>query len=110
MRSKLEVLSYKSWGNYAGQGEEYFTLDDGNGQRKYNVHVLQTGNKFIENYLAFRDYLRAHPKKVAQYIAIKEKLRDEFGLDDYNSYNYTKSERMEALKQEATQWYKRQLQ
>ncbi len=108
--SKLEALGYKSWGNYAGQGEEYFTLDDSSGQRKYNVHVLQTGNKFIESYIAFRDYLRANSRKVAEYIAIKETLRKEFGLDDYNSYNYTKSERMEALKQEALEWYKKQLQ
>jgi len=105
MRPELEALGYKSWGDYVGTGEEYFTLNDDDGNRKYNVHILQTGNQFIRQYIAFRDYLRAHPEKVAEYIAIKEKLRDEFGIDDYNSYNATKSGRMEALKQESLVWY-----
>lgn len=104
-RSKLEDLGYKSWGDYVGTGEEYFTLDDSSGQRLYNIHTLQTGNKFIQNYISFRDYLRAHPKKVAEYIDIKKKLLKEFGSDDYNSYNLTKSQRIDALKQEAMEWY-----
>lgn len=107
-RSKLEALGYKAWGDYVDTGEEYFTLDDSSGQRRYNIHTLQTGNKFIQDYIAFRDYLRAHPKKVAEYIDIKKKLLKEFGPDDYNSYNLTKAERMDALKQEAMEWYEKQ--
>lgn len=107
MRSKFEALGYESWGDYVGTGEEYFTLNDSKGNRKYNVHTLQTGNQFIQHYIAFRDYLRTHPEKVAEYITIKEKLREEFGLEDYNSYNLTKAEKMEALKNEAKEWYKK---
>lgn len=107
-RSKLEALGYKSWGDYVGTGEEYFTLDDSSGQRRYNIHTLQTGNKFIQDYIAFRDYIRAHPEKVAEYIDIKKQLLQEFGSDDYNSYNLTKAKRMDALKQEAMEWYEKQ--
>lgn len=108
MRPELESLGYKSWGDYVGTGEEYFTLNDSAGNRIYNVHTLQTGNPFISQYIAFRDYLRTYPEKASEYIAIKESLREEFGLDDYNSYNETKSKMMETLKQEAKEWYENQ--
>lgn len=107
IRPDFEALGFVAKGDYVGQDEEYFTYDDEAGERKYNVHTLQVGNPAIEGYLSFRDYLIAHPDARDEYIAIKEELRDRYGLNDYNSYDWNKEGKIESIKQEAKQWYRK---
>ena len=62
VRTAFEELGYEAKGDYVGQGEEYFTFTDADGQRKYNIHTLQQGDPAVEGYLSFRDYLTAFPE------------------------------------------------
>jgi GrpB-like predicted nucleotidyltransferase (UPF0157 family) len=103
IRPKFEALGYRARGDYVGQGEEYFTYDDANGERKYNIHTLQEGNLAIIGYLSFRDYLRSNEEAVRKYI---EGLRNLYGASDYNSYDWNKGDRIEYLKRQAREWYK----
>lgn len=105
-RTKFEELGYIAKGDYVGQNEEYFTYTNDLGERKYNVHTLQQGNPAIEGYLSFRDFLRQFPAKMEEYISIKERLRDQYGENDYNSYDWKKGDLIKRLKSEALQWYR----
>ena len=46
-----------------------------------HVHLVLTGSPPWIDYLAFRDYLRTHPLRAAEYAALKRKLADEHGRD-----------------------------
>ena len=105
IRPIFEKLGFQAKGDYVGQNEEYFTFDDERGERKFNIHTLQVGNPAIDGYLSFRDYLRSNNVAMNKYIAIKEKLRDKFGENDYNSYDWQKGDKIKSLKKEARKWY-----
>ena len=106
VRHKFEALGYEAKGDYIGKGEEYFTFDNEEGERKYNIHTFQEDNPAIEEYFSFRDYLRTFPEAMNEYIAIKEELRDEYGENDYNSYDRNKGDRIQELKDKAMAWYR----
>ncbi|MBP7767173.1 GrpB family protein [Candidatus Saccharibacteria bacterium] len=106
MRSDFESLGYIARGDYVGQGEEYFVLNDDKGKRKYNIHTVQKDNPAIEKYLSFRDYLRVYPKNANHYREIKEKLLQEYGENDFNSYDYNKGDQIKDLQRAAIDWYR----
>jgi GrpB-like predicted nucleotidyltransferase (UPF0157 family) len=54
-------------------GRFYFSKDTG-GARTHHVHVCAVGHPEITDKLAFRDYLRVHPHRAAEYGALKERL------------------------------------
>jgi len=54
-------------------GRFYFSKDTG-GARTHQVHVCAVGHPEITDKLAFRDYLRVHPHRAAEYGALKERL------------------------------------
>jgi len=54
-------------------GRFYFSKDVG-GVRTHQVHVCARGHREIIDKLAFRDYMRTHPERAAEYGALKERL------------------------------------
>lgn len=54
-------------------GRFYFSKDR-LGKRTHQVHACAVGHSEIADKLAFRDYLRSHPQRPAQYGAIKQQL------------------------------------
>lgn len=44
------------------------------GQRSYHLHVVEEGPRDWQGWLAFRDYLRAHPGLASAYAALKREL------------------------------------
>jgi GrpB-like predicted nucleotidyltransferase (UPF0157 family) len=109
VRSKFIELGYAAKGDYVGTGEEYFSYDSEAGERKYNIHTLQVGNPAIEGYLSFKEYLKAFPAAMNEYIAIKNKLRSKYGEDDFNSYDRGKDALIAKLKKDALVWYHKNL-
>lgn len=105
IRKKFIELGYDAKGDYVGQNEEYFTYNDEYGERKYCVHTLQEGNPAIEGYLSFREYLKTFPAAMNEYIAVKEELRNTYGENDYNSYDWNKGDKIAHLKKAALDWY-----
>jgi GrpB-like predicted nucleotidyltransferase (UPF0157 family) len=55
IRPEFEAVGYHAKGDYVEQQEEYFTFDDKDGVRKYNIHTLQIGNPAIEGYISYRE-------------------------------------------------------
>ncbi|MBI5287615.1 MAG: GrpB family protein [Chloroflexi bacterium] len=51
------------------------------GRKIANVHVVPHGGDRWGRYIAFRDYLRAHPEAVEEYAELKRDLAEEFGRD-----------------------------
>ncbi|MEM9740929.1 MAG: GrpB family protein [Pseudomonadota bacterium] len=70
----FESLGYEVMGAYGIEGRRYFRKFDRDGTRTHHLHVFQEGSQHAERHLAFRDYLRAHPKVATEYSALKERL------------------------------------
>lgn len=47
----------------------------------HHVHIVEAGGEEERRTLAFRDYLRAHVEVAREYVALKEKLADQFDGD-----------------------------
>ena len=97
---------YVCWGNLVMSGEEYFTFDDKPGHRLYNVHTMSLGSEHAKSVITFREYIRTHTDEAKIYMAIKVKLRDAHGSDDYITYNDQKTILMQELKDKAHAWGK----
>lgn len=67
--SAMEELGYQPRGEFGIPGRRYYPK--GGDARTHHVHAFTDGDKQIEAYLAFRDYLRTHPAAVADYAAVK---------------------------------------
>lgn len=80
----LLSLGYRPLGENGIRGRRYF-VKGGNSARTHNVHIFQQGHPEIEAMLAFRDYLRAHPRIASRYGHLKKALATEHP-DDIRSY------------------------
>jgi GrpB-like predicted nucleotidyltransferase (UPF0157 family) len=69
LNSAMESIGYTPKGEFGIPGRRYFPK--GGDERTHHVHAFASGDPLIAKYLAFRDYLRAHPAAVAEYAAVK---------------------------------------
>jgi len=60
-------------------------------QRTHHLHLVPVGSERYRNELAFRDYLRAHPRSAAEYAALKRELAMRF-VRDREAYTDAKSQ------------------
>lgn len=63
--------------------------------RTHYLHITELGSSIWRNDLAFRDYLRTHPKAVKKYADLKEKLAKKYFL---NRAKYTAGKKAFILK------------
>ncbi len=75
--------------------------------RDCHIHGVEYGGEAWENYLNFRDYLRAKPERAAAYNALKGELAARFP-QDRQRYTQGKSGLIDALLEEARRWRARQ--
>lgn len=68
---ELRALGYVAMGAYGIEGRRYFLKKDAAGRHTHHLHVYPEGSVHIERHLAFRDYLRQHPERAADYAALK---------------------------------------
>jgi len=71
--------------------------------RDFQVHVCQTGSKWERRHLLFRDYMRTHPDRAAEYGALKRDLAPQFGLDRVG-YTDAKAPFIDAALRDAEKW------
>lgn len=50
-------------------------------RRTHHLHVVERSSSGWHEWLAFRDYLRAHPGVAAEYSVLKCRLADQYGAD-----------------------------
>jgi GrpB-like predicted nucleotidyltransferase (UPF0157 family) len=68
-------------------------------RRTHHLHLIPTGSPRLDDELAFRDYLRAHPDRAAEYLVLKRRLAAEHA-EDREAYTIAKAgfvERVTAL-------------
>jgi GrpB-like predicted nucleotidyltransferase (UPF0157 family) len=105
----LSALGYRHNGDQGVPGREAFTRDgddvprDGTERRWPEHHVYASAADSTEfgRHLVFRDWLRGHPAKAAEYAALKRHLADTY-RDDRARYNEAKTDFVEATLLEAS--------
>ena len=86
---RLEAIGYIHLGNLGiSQRESFKHLSNTlNGiiSPNHNLYVCIEGSDSLKNHLAFRDYLRSHPGKAAEYSALKKQLMAKYpeNIDKY---------------------------
>jgi len=83
-------------------GRFYFTKNRGD-ERTHHLHACAAGHSEIADKLMFRDYLRAHPQRAAEYGALKQRLAVERRHDNIG-YMRGKDAYIRELLDEARRW------
>jgi GrpB-like predicted nucleotidyltransferase (UPF0157 family) len=74
----LELAGYEHCGELGVPGREYFRRGE---PRTYHLHLVEEGGPLWIEYLAFRDYLRAHREAARQFSDLKRALASRFPKD-----------------------------
>jgi GrpB-like predicted nucleotidyltransferase (UPF0157 family) len=86
---RLATLGYVHRGNLGIEGREAFHNPPA--LAVHNMYVCIAGSAALQNHLALRDYLRAHPEVARRYGELKKRLASEFP-HDIDSYIDGKTE------------------
>jgi GrpB-like predicted nucleotidyltransferase (UPF0157 family) len=84
-RKLIEALGFVWHGELGISGRCYCTLADEAGIRVAQLHFLKVDSSHVERHIAFRDYLRAHPKVANAYAIEKRRAQN---LHPANSHAY----------------------
>jgi GrpB-like predicted nucleotidyltransferase (UPF0157 family) len=74
----LERAGYEHRGERGVPGRQFFRRGQ---PRAYHVHLVEEGSLLWIEYLAFRDYLRAHPQLAREFADVKRTLAASFPRD-----------------------------
>ncbi len=77
----------------------FFTKDD-KAIRTHHIHMVQLDAEFWKRHIAFRNYLRNHPKELQEYDSLKKELASKEWKDG-NEYAEAKSEFIRMIEQKA---------
>lgn len=87
-------------------GRRYFQKSNTvTGQRTHHLHLYPSGSPHIERHVAFRDYLRAHPQKAAEYNDLKRRILAEKPLSR-TAYQDLKAPFILATEAMAVEWHR----
>ncbi len=73
---QLQELGYEFRPTFSTRERLYFIThlpDPQETTRRYHVHLTYPENPEWKDFLAFRDYLRAHPKEMEEYANLKKR-------------------------------------
>ncbi|MDN4606162.1 GrpB family protein [Sporosarcina highlanderae] len=101
---KMAGIGYVAKGENGILGRRYF--QKGGDERSHHLHIYENGSSEIDRHLAFRDFLRAHPKQAKGYGSLKEKLAQQFPYD-IESYIKGKDQLASQIEREAIVWYRK---
>lgn len=77
--------------------------------RTHHIHVVEWNSIMWNNYINFRDYLNAFPKKSWEYDQLKQELSTKFA-DNRGSYTSGKQELIDSFLKEAHEWKNKRIQ
>ena len=89
--AKFEAYGYEVKGELKMISRRFFIKNDSAGNRLANVHTWDESSPQVENYLIFRDYLRAHPDVTQEYAELKFKPAQDY-THNREGYNGGKEE------------------
>jgi GrpB-like predicted nucleotidyltransferase (UPF0157 family) len=67
-----------------------------NGEHTHHLHMVEPDTDFFRVQLAFRDYLRTHPKECEEYAALKLRLAEKY-RNDRVAYTDSKNEFIQGI-------------
>jgi GrpB-like predicted nucleotidyltransferase (UPF0157 family) len=91
----LEQAGYDHRGERGVPGRQYFRRGQ---PRTYHVHLVEEAGPLWREYLAFRDYLRAHPQQAREFAELKRRLAAQFARDREGYLNAKSSHVQEVLR------------
>ncbi|QVY61759.1 GrpB family protein [Cytobacillus gottheilii] len=94
-------LGYEPKGENGIRGRRYF--QKGGNDRTHHIHIYQEGSIDIARHIAFRDYLRNHPKIKELYGELKMQLASIYPYD-IDAYIKGKEPLVKQIEQKALQW------
>lgn len=99
----MRAAGYEGLGENGLPGRRYFRKRNPAGERLFHVHIYARESEAFHRHLVFRDYLRAHPERAAEYGALKRQLAGQ-DLPDRASYVTGKAELVARIEAEALAW------
>ncbi|MBM3204423.1 GrpB family protein [Candidatus Uhrbacteria bacterium] len=103
--NKMKAAGYEPMGAYVTPTTRLFTKTK-DGERTRNIHVVGMDDPKLEESLAFRDYLRSHPKEAKVYNDFKQALATEHP-DDYFTYRRKKDPFIQDMLERVRKWRKK---
>ncbi|UCE66502.1 MAG: GrpB family protein [Candidatus Zixiibacteriota bacterium] len=97
----MEQLGYTPEGEYGIPGRRYF--HKGNPDRIYHVHAFNAGSSIAKKYIAFRDYLVAHPQIAKEYGELKRRCARDCD-NDIEKYGDLKNDFIKTHEKLAIEW------
>jgi GrpB-like predicted nucleotidyltransferase (UPF0157 family) len=88
---RLGTLGYAHEGDGGIPGREAFAVPPGHATHHHHLYVCAPDNPALLEHIAFRDYLRAHPKSARAYGELKLSLAQQF-RNDRGAYSNAKTE------------------
>jgi GrpB-like predicted nucleotidyltransferase (UPF0157 family) len=104
---KMQVLGYEVMGSLGIEGRRYFRKSDLDGRRTHHLHVFALGSPHVERHLAFREYLRSHSSKAAEYSDLKAQITST-GAVSRDVYRNAKEPFVVATERLAVDWYRQE--
>jgi GrpB-like predicted nucleotidyltransferase (UPF0157 family) len=101
---RVESLGYDWFGELGIVGRRYCTLCDQAGVRIVQLHCFQVDSPHVGRHIAFRDYLRAHPRVASEYEKKKRRARD-LHPNDSHAYTDEKAGWIQQTEAEALIWF-----
>jgi GrpB-like predicted nucleotidyltransferase (UPF0157 family) len=107
--SRLGAVGYRHQGDLGVPGREAFSRNGAEDVPRdiaarrwpdHNLYVCAADCPELSRHLLFRDWLRAHPLRAAQYGALKQRLA-QVHCEDRDAYTLAKTEFIEAVLREA---------
>ena len=98
-------LGFLAMGPNGIEGRRFFRKSDAAGQRTHHLHVFEQGSSHIERHLAFRDYLKNHPRKAAEYSDLKALITTDHAISR-DAYMDAKDPFIAATMKDAVEWYR----
>jgi GrpB-like predicted nucleotidyltransferase (UPF0157 family) len=98
-------MGYQWHGEHGIPGRRFCTREDPEADRRFHVHIFESGSPEIARHLAFRDYLLAHPLEARAYEAQKERALAQHP-DDRAAYQEAKSDWIKTCQIRASAWWR----
>lgn len=98
--ARLASFGYAHQGDLGVTGREAFRAPPND--VPHHLYVCPPGSHEYRRHIAFRDYLRSHPKDANAYAILKRELARKFG-SDRDAYTQTKSKFVEEILRRADQ-------
>ena len=98
------ALGYEHMGEYGMPRRHYFRKGK---PRSHHVHAIEPDNEEWLNFVAFRDFLRAHPDVTREYEAMKRQSAAKYEHDRV-AYTDSKSPFISETLVKANEWYAQQ--